>query len=50
MALTCETIKVVRDNEDGYTVINKDDMKDTDKLFTPKQEKPARQESVKKDK
>lgn len=43
MSLTCETVKVVADNDQGYKVINKDDFdKESDKLFSEKKAKPKK--------
>jgi len=39
MTMTCETVKIQADNEQGFIIINKDDHKEQ-KLFVEKADKP----------
>ena len=41
MSETIETVKVEADNEYGYMIINKSDMKDSDKIYSERKEAPA---------
>ena len=41
MSDTIETVKVEADNEHGYKIINKSDMKESDRIYGEREERTA---------
>jgi len=47
MSETCETVRVVCKNEQGFKIINKSDLTDKDQVYQEKTVKPAKSKSSK---